>query len=203
MLTTAGYSFSRRCCALLPACLPRAPICAFSSAQRMIDRLLVEWPQPEASYRWTGHPSGGSSGRADDSLSYAGQTEGSPGKRKVLHVVAGQGSAEQAQAPSLVVNGVAGSGAGALSLAAGTTRSQLCYHYDINMPSIEDEAYETAVLAGRAGASIPMPMPQHERPEPSAYEPIYRYPVDTGGDATFDLPGFVARAQVLHFFCNF
>ena len=39
-------------------------------------------------------------------------------------------------------------------------------------------------------------VPPQQRPEPNAYEPIYRYPVDTGGDGTFDLPGFVARAQV-------
>jgi hypothetical protein len=28
------------------------------------------------------------------------------------------------------------------------------------MPSIEDEDYETALLAGRAGASMPMPQQQ-------------------------------------------
>ena len=135
---------------------------------------------------------GGTVGCADNSRTHAMTSESSPGKR-VLHVVAGHGYAEQAQAPGLVVEGVAGSGAGALSLAAGTTRSQLCYHYDINMPSIEDEPHETGLLAGRAGASMPMP---HARPEPNAYEPIFRYPVDTGGDGTFDLPGFVARSQV-------
>jgi hypothetical protein len=33
--------------------------------------------------------------------------------------------------------------------------------------------------------------------EPAAYEPIFRYPVDCGGDASLDVAGFVKRAAVL------
>ena len=40
-------------------------------------------------------------------------------------------------------------------------------------------------------------MPTEQRPAPGVYEPIYRYPVDTGGDGAFDVQGFIGRAQAL------
>jgi len=74
-----------------------------------------------------------------------------------------------------------GSAAGALSLAAATTREALRYHYDIQAPTIEDEALESALLAARCGAcsalahthcALPHTLPP--APRPSVYEPIFR-----------------------------
>ena len=67
-----------------------------------------------------------------------------------------------------------GSAAGALSLAAATTREALRYHYDIEAPTIEDEALETALLAGRSGACSALPHTLPPAPQPSVYEPIFR-----------------------------
>ncbi len=162
---------------------------------------LREIAQPVSLLRQGAASAGGSVGRGVMGASVGAGVIGgqglecSPSKGKSMYVVAPQSGTRTSSAPSLLVHGINGSGPGALSLAAGTTREQLRYHYDIKAPSIEDEGYETALLAGRGGAA--MPMPREQRPLPNAYEPIYRYPVDTGGDATFDTDGFVRRAQAL------
>ena len=145
--------------------------------------------------------------------------------------------------PSLVVAGASNCGAGALSLAANTTRQLLKHHYDIDFPTAEDmevgedkyahvgsrEEWELgedkyAILGEHKYAIAPSSasaMPRMIKAantsvgnvyssagpaayslrtstaEPAAYEPIFRYPVDCGGDASLDVPGFVKRAAVL------
>jgi hypothetical protein len=75
--------------------------------------------QPESSYQQSGYTTSGRVGRSDGGVQGLPDRERAPSRGKVLHVVAGRGWAGEAAAPSLLVDGVGGSGAGALSLAAG------------------------------------------------------------------------------------